>query len=43
MASTLEQLNRKIDRDTLERASVHDRLRGLSAEEILDVFRTRSL
>jgi hypothetical protein len=35
MATTLEELNRKIMKEALERASVESRLEGLTAEERL--------
>jgi hypothetical protein len=35
MASTLEELNRKLLKEALEKASVEDRLKGLTTEQIL--------
>ena len=36
MASTLEELNRKLLKEALEKASVKDRLKGLTAEQRVD-------
>jgi hypothetical protein len=38
MATTIEELNRKLMKEALACASVADRLRGLTAREILEEF-----